>query len=630
MILLRRLHTTSFKSLRDVCVAFPSSGAILVEGPNESGKSTLFESIFFGLYGAPIVTEDNPRALDSLIAHGEEAARVCLELEAGGTSLRIERTVRRTRSTLASLVVGRPGEPPERITGVRAVNARVIAEMGGLDGSALLNSCFVEQKRLSKLEELDARERRDSLLRILNLDQLSRLEDLYRVRPVDEQRVRDAQARADLARLGPEITDAERRVAMLRARVDEERNAAHRVELERAEAALQAADERGALLRRLRDLETARARADAAAREDEHTASGPAPGGPAALIAPAGVAGATGLLVAGVIALAGGRGELGALCILLAAVCAVAASVAYRRLSDRRRAATRDVARMRSRDGASRAELLMLRARAGLRDDVDIDDALAAAVRAAGAAQHAVEYARRAGPPGGARVAARLDSDDPALHELETAERQIHDLRSRGRYLAETLGVEPGSLDARLCREELERAERDLETKRHASVIVVEARKRIVERVLPETERNMKLILPLLTAGRYHDARVTEDYRVDMWDDEAGRYVGKNLYSGGTKDQISLALRLAFAIASLPQELGSSPGFLFMDEPLSSFDEERTLALVELITRGELARAFPQICIISHSRGFDPALFPYIIRMRDGGISHSNLGGASH
>jgi exonuclease SbcC len=64
----------------------------------------------------------------------------------------------------------------------------------------------------------------------------------------------------------------------------------------------------------------------------------------------------------------------------------------------------------------------------------------------------------------------------------------------------------------------------------------------------------------------------------------------KNLFSGGTRDQCSLALRLAFALATLPQELGVAPGFIFLDEPLSAFDSQRAQALVELITTGTIAQ----------------------------------------
>jgi ABC-type glutathione transport system ATPase component len=84
------------------------------------------------------------------------------------------------------------------------------------------------------------------------------------------------------------------------------------------------------------------------------------------------------------------------------------------------------------------------------------------------------------------------------------------------------------------------------------------------------------------SGGRYRDVRLTpedtdgqpgeKDDRIRVWDPAAGCYIAKNLFSGGIRDQCSLALRLAFALATLPQELGVAPGYIFLDEPLSDFD----------------------------------------------------------
>jgi exonuclease SbcC len=55
-------------------------------------------------------------------------------------------------------------------------------------------------------------------------------------------------------------------------------------------------------------------------------------------------------------------------------------------------------------------------------------------------------------------------------------------------------------------------------------------------------------------------------------------------------------------MATLPQERGAAPGFIFLDEPLSSFDAERSDALMYLLTRGEIADTFDQIFVISHNQ----------------------------
>jgi len=193
------------------------------------------------------------------------------------------------------------------------------------------------------------------------------------------------------------------------------------------------------------------------------------------------------------------------------------------------------------------------------------------------------------------------------------------------------LGSAP--LDEQELHARLEAAERDLRRRELAAELASEARARIIRRALPETEVYMRAILPELTAGRYHDIALLRDdttggetdLAIRMWDEQAGRYVRKNLFSGGTRDQASLALRLAFALATLPKELGATPGFIFLDEPLSAFDTERSLALARVLTTGAIAQAFAQVFLISHSQVIEPSSFDYTLRMEDGRVAESSL-----
>src|SRR5262249_8172938 len=146
------------------------------------------------------------------------------------------------------------------------------------------------------------------------------------------------------------------------------------------------------------------------------------------------------------------------------------------------------------------------------------------------------------------------------------------------------------------CQQMVDKLREEREICFRAQKLLRETHDRIARRVLPITERNMQPLLQQLTSGRYRDVRLTPedtngqpgemDYRIRVWNPSAGRYVAKNIFSGGTRDQCSLALRLAFALATLPQELGVAPGFIFLDEPLSAFDAQRAQALVELLTAG--------------------------------------------
>ncbi len=184
-------------------------------------------------------------------------------------------------------------------------------------------------------------------------------------------------------------------------------------------------------------------------------------------------------------------------------------------------------------------------------------------------------------------------------------------------------------------RAHVEQLERAYQTKKRGNALIKDVDQRLMRKMLPRTEYYMQQILPLLTSGRYHDVHLTnspeEDARewwpfpVEVWESAAGEYVSRSALSGGAADQLSLALRLAFAIAVLPRELNLAPGFIILDEPLSSFDRGRTQALVDVVTGDILSQHFEQILLISHSNAFDPTMFPYHVYMDNGMVIESNL-----
>src|SRR6266446_2343313 len=182
MIILKHLTAERFRLLREIDLHFPQRGSILIQGPNEAGKSTLFESIYFALYGEPLASTRKKRSrseegrYDDLILYGENQASVTLTLTIGPTELTISRSIERGKGQTVALNVRKLGMPKEElITNLEAVNARIIAEIGGIDGATLRNSCFMEQKALSCLEQLSGSERETTVRKLLGLEKLTRL-----------------------------------------------------------------------------------------------------------------------------------------------------------------------------------------------------------------------------------------------------------------------------------------------------------------------------------------------------------------------------------------------------------------------------------------------------------------------
>ena len=132
----------------------------------------------------------------------------------------------------------------------------------------------------------------------------------------------------------------------------------------------------------------------------------------------------------------------------------------------------------------------------------------------------------------------------------------------------------------------------------------------------PGVEAYMGEILPSLTLGRYKAVMLDENFSVQVFDHEAGEYRPREVFSGGTEDQILLSMRLAFALALMPEVKGVTSQFLWLDEPLGSSDEARRSGIVDYIN-SNLSKMFAQVFVVSHVGGLEE-LVPSVVRLDNG------------
>jgi DNA repair exonuclease SbcCD ATPase subunit len=227
MIILKHLTVERFRLLREIDLHFPSRGCILIQGPNEAGKSTLFESIYFALYGESLASKRKKRSqsenerYDDLILYGENLATVTLTLAIGPTELTITRSIERSKGQTVTLNVRKLGMPAEElITNIDAANARIITEIGRIDGATLRNSCLIEQKALSRLEQLSGSEREATLRKLLGLEKLTRLAEQFKVTAEDEHLLAESAEHLQLAEIQNRIPDLSIQLGQLEAALD--------------------------------------------------------------------------------------------------------------------------------------------------------------------------------------------------------------------------------------------------------------------------------------------------------------------------------------------------------------------------------------------------------------------------
>ncbi len=226
MIILKHLTVERFRLLQKIDLHFPQRGSILIQGPNEAGKSTLFESIYFALYGESLTStrkrrsQDENGRYDDLILYSENEASVTLILTIGPTELTITRSIIRGQGQEVSLSVRRLGMSEELITSFDAANARIIAEIGHIDGATLRNSCLIEQKALSHVEQLSGSEREATLHKLLGLEKLTRLAEQFKVTEEDERLLAEASELLILAEIQNRIPELSIQLGQLEAALD--------------------------------------------------------------------------------------------------------------------------------------------------------------------------------------------------------------------------------------------------------------------------------------------------------------------------------------------------------------------------------------------------------------------------
>jgi DNA repair exonuclease SbcCD ATPase subunit len=176
-------------------------GVTLIHGDNGAGKSTILRAIFAGLYQADATTETSADySLADLVRKTEDEGSVELTFSVGAETYTIEWVItvaeedeERKGSTKSCVLTG--GQLEEPISGVREVRG-MVERIVGMDATSFANSVYVQQKRLSRLIEANASERKeilDGLLGLTKIDEYTNRMKFGR-RPVKSTRD-DAQSR---------------------------------------------------------------------------------------------------------------------------------------------------------------------------------------------------------------------------------------------------------------------------------------------------------------------------------------------------------------------------------------------------------------------------------------------------
>lgn len=142
---------------------------------------------------------------------------------------------------------------------------------------------------------------------------------------------------------------------------------------------------------------------------------------------------------------------------------------------------------------------------------------------------------------------------------------------------------------------QLDECNHKIKTREYALTLLPGACEHMVKRFYIAIERLISTILPVLTAGHYEHVKIDNKLNVKIFSTKKHNYLEYAEVSSGTQQQVKLALRLALSQAMIKSVI-RSPQFLFLDEPFVYSDKERMYSAISALQG--MAEDFPQIFIL--------------------------------
>ncbi|MFW9787506.1 MAG: ATP-binding protein [Candidatus Thorarchaeota archaeon] len=145
-------------------------GLILIRGPNSTGKSSLFEAILWGLWGAESVGLTN----DELINFSSTSCRVIITFQVAGTQYKIDRSYD-PANKMAVVLFTKKDDAWKRIADKsKSVNSK-LDEILSLELNQALSTLLVRQGEVAVIANATASVLRDLLVKIYDIDLLNQM-----------------------------------------------------------------------------------------------------------------------------------------------------------------------------------------------------------------------------------------------------------------------------------------------------------------------------------------------------------------------------------------------------------------------------------------------------------------------
>lgn len=214
--------------------------------------------------------------------------------------------------------------------------------------------------------------------------------------------------------------------------------------------------------------------------------------------------------------------------------------------------------------------------------------------------------------------------------EIASLQMKISGARVEVQSRESAIGLSWRDLDADSSATEVERLERETTIRQQAAQIAAKADAGVVRQTAARAEYVGRELLPEFVGGRYFDLRRQPSGAAEVWDERGGCWLPVAAASAGLRQQVELVLRLAGSSAALVPAAAGTPGFLFIDDPVSLTDRPRRHRIVQALTSGAIRDVFRQVFVFSISGTVDPRQFDYQISLENGTVKSSTLPNFKH